>query len=247
MTESSLTKPIVISKETVQRLAKDVKDIMKSPLDDNGIYYIHDEEYILSGSAIIRGPADTPYQYGFYLFTFKFPENYPHAPPVVTYHTNDGETRMNPNLYKSGKVCLSILNTWQGDQWTGCQTIRSILLSICACVFTKKPLLNEPGVRECHPDFKNYTKIITYKNYEIAILDMLNRAIVLQNFPQFTLLIKSLFIRDFDKIMKNMSDASRENDNSMCLTGIYRMKCLINYEMVRAKLTKLYETYKTDM
>ena len=33
----------VIKKETIQRLLRDVKLIMKHPLTDNGIYYSHDE------------------------------------------------------------------------------------------------------------------------------------------------------------------------------------------------------------
>ena len=37
--------PIVTS-DTIKRLAKDVKDIMKNPLTDNGIYYTHDETNI---------------------------------------------------------------------------------------------------------------------------------------------------------------------------------------------------------
>ena len=33
----------IISKDTVKRLLSDVKAIMKSPLVENGIYYIHDD------------------------------------------------------------------------------------------------------------------------------------------------------------------------------------------------------------
>jgi hypothetical protein len=32
-----------VSKETVNRLLKDVKQIMANPLTENGIYYIHDD------------------------------------------------------------------------------------------------------------------------------------------------------------------------------------------------------------
>ena len=32
-----------ISKETVHRLAKDITQLVKCPLNDNGIYYHHDE------------------------------------------------------------------------------------------------------------------------------------------------------------------------------------------------------------
>jgi ubiquitin-protein ligase len=56
-----------ISKETISRLLKDVKGIMKNPnhLKENGIYYIHDEIDILKGYAMIVGPKDTPYFGGF--------------------------------------------------------------------------------------------------------------------------------------------------------------------------------------
>ena len=66
--------------------------------------------------------------------------------------TCDGATRFHPNLYRNGKVCLSILNTWKGEQWTSCQTIRSILLTLIT-LFHNKPLLNEPGFTEKSSDF----------------------------------------------------------------------------------------------
>ena len=56
----------------------------------------------------------------------KFTTDYPHSPPQVTYWTNGDNIRFNPNLYKCGKVCVSLLNTWRGDQWTSCQTISSV-------------------------------------------------------------------------------------------------------------------------
>ena len=104
-----------ISKKTKvknsKRLLLDVADIMKSPLTEQGIHYIHDEGDMYKGTAMIIGPGDTPYENGFYFFKFKFPKEYPYKPPTLTYCTNDGVTRFNPNLYRSGKVCVSILNT----------------------------------------------------------------------------------------------------------------------------------------
>ena len=135
-----------ITRETIKRLAKDVREIMKNPLEEHGIYYFHNETDMLKGQALIIGPKDTPYENGYYFFELEFPADYPHNPPAVTYCTNDGMTRFNPNLYKSGKVCISVLNTWRGEQWTGCQTISSILLVLCT-ILNNKPLLNEPGVR----------------------------------------------------------------------------------------------------
>ena len=52
----------------VKRLVKDVKDIIKKPLLDNGIIYSHSDENLLKGYAIIFGPKDTIYQNGAYFF-----------------------------------------------------------------------------------------------------------------------------------------------------------------------------------
>jgi len=59
---------IIISKETTKRLIKDVKDLIKSPLDEEGIYYKHDETNILKGYAYICGPKDSVYFGGNYFY-----------------------------------------------------------------------------------------------------------------------------------------------------------------------------------
>jgi hypothetical protein len=69
-------------------------------------------------------------------------------------------------------VCISILNSWRGDQWTGCQTIKSVLLTIMS-LLDSRPLLNEPGITEHNPDFATYHRIIQYKNYEFSMLHLL--------------------------------------------------------------------------
>ena len=53
--------------------------------------------------------------------------------------------RFNPNLYTSGKVCLSMLNTWKGPGWVPTNTVSNILVAIQALVFNQEPLRNEPG------------------------------------------------------------------------------------------------------
>ena len=42
-------KTISIPRDTVMRLLKDVRNIVKNPLTDNGIYYIHDDADMMKG------------------------------------------------------------------------------------------------------------------------------------------------------------------------------------------------------
>jgi ubiquitin-protein ligase len=70
----------IIKKETIQRLLKDIKQIIKHPLTDNGIFYSHDETDMLKGYAMIIGPEGTPYFGGYYFFKFNFPTDYPYSP-----------------------------------------------------------------------------------------------------------------------------------------------------------------------
>ena len=231
----------MITRETIKRLAKDVREIMKNPLDEHGIYYFHNETDMLKGQALIIGPKDTPYENGYYFFDLEFPADYPHNPPTVTYCTNDGMTRFNPNLYKSGKVCISVLNTWRGEQWTGCQTISSILLVLCT-VLNDKPLLNEPGVRMNHRDYPSYHLIITYKNFRIAILEMLRGTMVKRQFPLFSEIIESNFVDNYDNIMKSL-DASRIEDVTL-RTNLYNMTVDINYAKTEEDLKTLYQKLK---
>jgi ubiquitin-protein ligase len=50
----------MIKKETIQRLLKDVKQLIRHPLTDNGIYYYHDDTDMTKGYALIIGPSETP-------------------------------------------------------------------------------------------------------------------------------------------------------------------------------------------
>jgi ubiquitin-conjugating enzyme E2 Z len=109
------TTKVVIPKETVTRLLRDIRDVMTdTTLSDCGIMYRHSETDILTGYACIVGPSDTLYFGGYYFFVFKFPTNYPHSPPVVSFITNTGNIRFHPNFYANKKVCVSIVNTWRG-------------------------------------------------------------------------------------------------------------------------------------
>ena len=232
MTESTK----VINTETVKRLLKDVRQLIRHPLTDNGIYYSHDDSDMTKGYAMIVGPSDTPYFGGYYFFKFDYPSDYPFSPPKVTYMTNDGMTRYNPNLYKCGKVCVSILNTWSGDKWSSCQTINSILLTLCY-LLNDAPLENEPGHNKSSRDFIPYQKSIEFKNIDFAICDMILKQKIPEPFQLFYPFVKEHFINNYDKLL-TFIQSHKTNSTSTLVVSIYSMNTHIDYPNLEKKLIK---------
>jgi ubiquitin-protein ligase len=228
-----------ISKDTITRLLKDVRGIIKNPLTENGIYYIHDDADIMKGYALIIGPSDTPYFGGNYFFEFNYPADYPHSPPKVKYCTNGNNIRFNPNLYTCGKVCVSLLNTWRGEQWTSCQSISTVLLTLCT-LLCKDPLLNEPGVEKSNPDMNSYDEIIQIANLDIAICGILQKkdGIFLQFFENFFPYVKENFLKNFDKLMEFAEKKNSEfkGESKHFSTRYYNMRININYSAIIEQL-----------
>jgi len=236
----------MISKESITRLLRDVKQILKNPLTEQGIYYIHDDTDMLKGYALIIGPEDTPYFGGNYFFELNYPMDYPHTPPKVKYCTNGENVRFNPNLYVCGKVCVSLLNTWRGEQWTSCQTISTILLTLCT-LLCKDPLLNEPGVTRSHPDMNSYEEIIQFSNLRTAVCDILYRreGIYLPFFENFYPFVKENFIKNADKLLDFASKKNEEMKKQEVhfRTGYYCMSINVNYNTMIERLTEIKESF----
>ena len=101
-------------------------------------------------SFYISGPKDTPYENGIFEFHAMFPSDYPNSEPKVLLNTTGGNSiRFNPNLYNCGKVCLSLLGTWSGDEsekWNPKNsTFLQVLVSIQSLILVEQPFFNEPG------------------------------------------------------------------------------------------------------
>ncbi|XP_071709122.1 probable ubiquitin-conjugating enzyme E2 24 [Rutidosis leptorrhynchoides] len=121
-------------------------NILSKDLPEMIYVHVFEERMDLMQSVIIGAPG-TPYHDCLFFFDIFLPSEYPHAPPMV--HYNSGGLRVNPNLYESGRVCLSLLNTWTGtgtETWNpNGSTILQVLLSLQALVLNKKPYFNEAG------------------------------------------------------------------------------------------------------
>eukprot|EP00798_Chlamydomonas_sp_ICE-L_P026983 gene26984-8998_t len=97
--------------------------------------------------ALIIPSTDTPYSRGYFVFDIYLPPEYPNKPPKVQLLTTEGgRVRFNPNLYNSGKVCLSLLGTWEGPSWKpATSTLLQVLVSISAMILVPDPYFNEPS------------------------------------------------------------------------------------------------------
>ena len=153
----------------INRINFDIKQIedSKDTLSIEGLYFNFDNE---SGDIstkykmLIIGPADSPYEGGFYLFNSQFPDQYPFHPMTMKTCTQGGGVRKHPNLYTCGKCCFSFLGTWSGPPWTACQNPKTVAASIRS-VMTEYPLENEPGWEKIKDERqKSYARLISYFN-----------------------------------------------------------------------------------
>lgn len=119
----------------------------------------------------IVGPKDTPYEDVLFFFDMFLPYMYPAEPPKVFFYSFG--RRLNPNLYENGKVCLSLLGTWDGDdveQWDPRNSnVLRVLLSLQAMVFVDEPYYNEAGYQKQRGTVEGQTNSRTYN--EKALLD----------------------------------------------------------------------------
>lgn len=97
---------------------------------------------------LIIGPKGTPFVDAPFIFDiFLSPSSFPQEPPKVFFHSFSN-TRLSPNLYSDGKVCLSLLNTWPGqaktESWSSAiSSILQVLVSIGSLVIVAEPYYTE--------------------------------------------------------------------------------------------------------
>ena len=131
------------------RLISEIADMSSSlPVSCHAsIFLVYDEAAMMFLRACLLPSADTPYAHGAFLFDIFVPSGYPTVPPKVKFlTTGSGTVRFNPNLYDNGKVCLSLLGTWDGPSWEPqVSSIWQVLVSIQSMIFCEEPYLNEPG------------------------------------------------------------------------------------------------------
>ena len=90
------------------------------------------------------------------MIDFYLSPDFPTEPPQAFFHSwsssserGGGSGRVNPNLYEDGKICLSLLGTWEGGKgegWNaGKSTLLQVLVSLLGLVLVREPYFNEAG------------------------------------------------------------------------------------------------------
>ncbi|XP_057525752.1 putative ubiquitin-conjugating enzyme E2 38 isoform X1 [Amaranthus tricolor] len=171
------------TKSWVKKIQDEWK-ILEQNLPEN-IYVRAYESQLYLLRAVIIGPAGTPYHDGLYVFDVFFPAAYPNHPPLVHFHSNG--FRMNPNLYDCGKVCLSLLNTWNGERnemWLpNKSTVLQLLVSIQALILNAEPFFNEPGYEKIFRGVDGTKKSRDYSE-DVFIKSLKRMMIIIRNPPQ---------------------------------------------------------------
>ena len=129
-------------------------------------------ENLFHWDVFIFGPTDTIYEGGIFRAEFIFSNSYPIDPPKFRFLSKI----THPNIYKDGKVCISILNKGQdiygyeklNERWSPSQGISSVLLSIIS-------MLNDPNFESpANVDAsvlwqKNFNKMKQIVYHEVAL------------------------------------------------------------------------------
>eukprot|EP00985_Skeletonema_marinoi_P004779 scaffold2073_cov133-Skeletonema_marinoi.AAC.2 len=152
---------------------------------------------------MITGPDETPYANGCFFFDVNLTGTYPKTSPAVQFlTTGGGKYRFNPNLYNCGKVCLSLLGTWQGPGWvSGQSTLLQVLISIQSLILVPDPYYNEPGwahlmnTPQGNSASNKYNRNIRHYTLSAAIESHLSSILNKTNpYPEFESVMKKHFL-----------------------------------------------------
>ena len=180
-------KLVKIDSQTIKRIISEISSLKNNlPINYNSTIWVRFSKTNLNiFSFLIAGPEKTPYHNGLFEFHACFPNGYPNSEPkVLLKTTGGGSVRFNPNLYANGKVCLSLLGTWnssnESETWNSkTSTILQVLISIQSLIFVDDPYFNEPGYEktigtiEGNKSSEHYNNNIKKETLKWAIINQL--------------------------------------------------------------------------
>ena len=137
-------------------------------LNDPNMYYSikPNEKNFLKWDILLFGPPDTIFEGGIFNCILEFPKEYPNKPPEFKFTSN----LFHPNIYKDGKVCMSILHVGVdefgyeqiNERWNPSHSVNTILMSLISIL--AEPNFESPANIDASKlwkdNFNEYKKII---------------------------------------------------------------------------------------
>lgn len=203
-----------------KRIAKDIHllDKNKQELESRGIHFYINEQDIFSLSYLIipkpkqditHPELKSPYTNGFFLFHLQIPHDFPLSPPEITFYPQQTLARLHPNYYETGKVCLSVINTWGGHDWTPSTSLLS-LANVLEERFNERALCFEPGQeRTCDSTLNLYNEAVRFAVYKTAILDVLQKKYEI--YDKFQPIIQAYFAKQKEDYLKELNTVKHIN------------------------------------
>ena len=146
----------------IRRLQSELMQLKKDPS-----YFFSvepNENNFLKWDFLMIGPPETFYEGGIFKGELYFPKEYPNKAPVLTFTSE----MHHPNIYKDGKVCISILHEgvdqWGEEsvteRWNPSHSVNTVMMSIVSML--GYPNFNSPANVDASREWQD--SIETYKN-----------------------------------------------------------------------------------
>ena len=156
-------------------LKKQLRDLMKN--NDLGVSVgLIDDNDFYNWSVVFTGPEDTIFEGGYFKAILTFPQDFPQNPPEMKFITE----MWHPNIYKDGKVCISILHSPGVDQfneqekaderWRPSLGVEQIIISVISML--TDPNCDSPANIDASIMFKNKPEEYKKKVRQLVLKSM---------------------------------------------------------------------------
>eukprot|EP01080_Neovahlkampfia_damariscottae_P005417 gene5417-9230_t len=148
------------SRKATLILAKQLKELQKNPVEGFSAGLV-DESNLFEWDLLVYGPPETMFEGGLWKASLSFPSDFPDNPPVMKFKTEI----WHPNIYKDGKVCISILHASGDDEygyeksserWNPILSVEAILLSVISML--AHPNIESPANIDAATQFRDDPK-----------------------------------------------------------------------------------------
>lgn len=161
--------------------------------------------------------------------------------------TGGGTVRFNPNLYKNGKVCLSILGTWSGPGWSPANTLASCLMSIQS-LLGEKPYHNEPGYEKekVRGDSQRYNEVIQHETLRVAVCGMIDNDAGITMPPSLVEVMEKTFLEFYDTY-ENIARKNQHLNNHSMQDPFGEKRGFFQYENILRRLAECKKKVMTKL